>query len=90
MSLAGSSKAHANYAQYSSNLDYDLTLSRKGHYLALNSEQSSVIGNPLFDYLVNVSHFITMHKPNTLSLFIANFTWIQQYRLWPKLKVGFL
>jgi len=68
MSLAGNSKAHANYAQYSPNLDYDLTLSRKGHDSALNSEQSSVIGNPLFDYLVNVSHFITISRIHSVYL----------------------
>jgi len=51
MSFAGGSKARANNAQYSPSLDYNLTSSGKGHYLALNSERSSVIDNPLFNYL---------------------------------------
>jgi len=51
MSFAGGSKAHDNNAWYSPNLDHDLTLSGKGHYLALNSEWSSVIGNLFFNYL---------------------------------------
>jgi len=55
MSCAGGSKAHDNNAcmhvWYSPNLDHDVTLSGKGHYLALNSEWSSVIGNPFFNYL---------------------------------------
>jgi len=53
MSFAGGSKAHDNNAcmhvWYSPNLDHDLTLSGKGHYLALNSERPSVIGNPFFN-----------------------------------------
>ena len=50
MSFAGGSKAHTNNAQLF-NLDHDLTLYGNGHYLALNSVWSSVIGNALNMYV---------------------------------------
>jgi len=71
MSFAGGSKAHDNNAWYSPNLDHDLTLSGKGHYLALNSERSSVIGNP-FLVICSSANVHVSQKPNVLSLFIAS------------------